>query len=295
MVVPGNFVGNQYEDLFCYDPSGGKEGQGLGVFYQSDGLGTFTLVHQLTDLSPNLNIITPGNFDGKGHTDLYFFDARIGRESKGVGETYVSDGSGHLELIGKTTNLRQTWDIILADNFNGDAIDDLLFFDSKSPEADGRSIFVAYRSNGSGDFGKLSGIVKLPFNGEHLVSGYFDKDGIADLFFYSNSEGPEGTGLFYYTTEKGKMVASDTLREMGASWERLLPVNLDSDLQTELLCIGPQEEEGKGIAQLHWNVEDDPAIRWQWYTDFPATQRLIVPGKYLEGYLAGLFCYGGGV
>jgi hypothetical protein len=290
-VVAGNFVGDQHEDIFCYDPQGGQEGQGLGAFYQSDGRGNLKLVQELTNMRPSWSIITPGNFDGQGHTDIHFYDTRLGKESRGLGETYANDGAGHLTLIGQTTNLGQGWDQILADNFNGDAADDILFFDSRA-EKDGRAMFVIYRSNGSGGYGNFSKIISLPFSGRHLLSGRFDEDAIADLFFYSSTTEQGGTGLFYYADGSGKFFPRDTLTGLGTNWEGILAVNLDSDQQTELLFIGPKESGEKGIAQLVWSGDSSPAVRWVWYSGFTANQRLIVPGKYLDGYLSGLFCYG---
>ncbi|MBU7046201.1 MAG: C39 family peptidase [Theionarchaea archaeon] len=97
---------------------------------------------------------------------------------KGEGEIYVSRGNGDMELLKQFNNWRHTWSIIVAGNFGGDSLTDLLFYDPVKGEGE------IYVSRGNGDMELLKQFNNWRHTWSIIVPGNFGGDSLTDLLFY---------------------------------------------------------------------------------------------------------------
>lgn len=164
--------------------------------------------------------IIPGDFNGDGHDDLFFY-----RSSTGTGLVYFSDASGNLTLKSSGNAFSPGWSTIITGNFTSDAGKELLFYNA----ATGAAAFYNISSSGA-----LSLVKAATFatKWEQIVPGNFNGAGVDDLFFYAPKT---GTGAFFSTDGQGNTSLLSTSTSFGSDWDIVRPGKFNSDALTDLL------------------------------------------------------------
>ena len=192
-----------WSNIFNRDTSGDNN------VHVSNGNGAFTTIPQNGihdgDIDELAQRWLPGDFNGDGNTDLFFWTIDVSPfEGGGViegGENimYVSDGDGTFTALTRnripTGHIRNAERAISGD-FNGDGKTDLLFWWTRS------GTNRLYVSNGNGTFtphfdpipvGRIAG-------GKEWTVGDFNGDGRTDVYFWWPSS---GTNRLYVSNGNG--------------------------------------------------------------------------------------------
>jgi len=95
-IVVAPFNDSTYSGILFYDQSAG-----YGAIYSTDGRGNLKLLSEFNDWRTTWTAIVPGQMSSKSGTDgalvsdLFFYEG-----STGYGETYATDGSGGISMLG---------------------------------------------------------------------------------------------------------------------------------------------------------------------------------------------------
>jgi hypothetical protein len=163
--------------------------------------------------------IIPGDFNGDGHDDLFFY-----RSSTGTGLIYFSDAAGNLTFKTGGNTFSHGWSTIIAGNFTNDAGKELLFYDA----ATGAAAFYNVSHTGVLSFVKASTFFT---KWEQIVPGNFNGAGVDDLFFYAPKT---GTGAFFSTDGGGNLTSMSSTATFGSDWDIIRPGNFNADALTDL-------------------------------------------------------------
>jgi hypothetical protein len=183
--VPGQFAGNEADDLLFYDPVTGE-----GVFYCNDGRGEIKQVRRHSGWRKSWSLIIPGNFSDNPCDDLLFYDAESGEA-----EFYSTDGQGNMNLLKRHRGWRKTWSHIVPGTFGGNGHTDLLFYDPAAGEVE------VYGTDGQGNISRLHNYTGWRKTWTHIVSMpsnpswafCFDRTlGEVELYCSSSTTRPKG-------------------------------------------------------------------------------------------------------
>ena len=136
MILPGQFDGDAFTDIFVYGPNPDREGRFRGEFFSSQGNGEMNSLAVMENLNPAWDIIAPGNFNGDQYTDLLFYGTELGRDGRALGQIYSNDGDGGLTRLRSFNNWHPHWGYIVPGTYNGDSFTDLFFYDKFVPGPD---------------------------------------------------------------------------------------------------------------------------------------------------------------
>ncbi|WP_161605162.1 FG-GAP repeat domain-containing protein [Myxococcus xanthus] len=167
-LVPGDFNGDGYSDLFIYYPWGNVE-----IRYGRSSFGSLHLSAASQEVwSPGLKFV-PGDFNGDGLTDLFLYHTTTGNGEIRFGAT----GLGSLTFsLNATTSGAVGFDFVVGD-FNGDGRSDLFVYRL----SDG---YTAWHAGVPGvEFPSfVSGSNQYWGAGVTLAPGDYNGDGYTDLF-----------------------------------------------------------------------------------------------------------------
>jgi microsomal dipeptidase-like Zn-dependent dipeptidase len=153
---------------------------------------------------------------------LMFYDPATGQ-----GEFYRVDPGGQLESLSWQPGWRQSWSIVLAGQFGGDATTDLFFYDRAAGQAE------FYSCDTSGYLTRLNAHNGLRTSWSHIVAGDFGGDTGSDLFCYDQAS---GHAEFYTVFGVGQLSRLRSHDGLPTSWSMIVPGNFGGDGSTDLLC-----------------------------------------------------------
>lgn len=267
-IVPGQYGGNVYSDLFFYDAAAGE-----GEFYSNDGSGALTLLKKYSGLRTTWKSIIPGNFGGNRFTDLLFYDPTTGE-----GEFYSTDGSGNLTLLKKHTGWRTSWSVIIPGNFGGNLYTDLLFYDPTTGEGE------FYTTDGRGNLTLLKKHTGWRTTWSLIVPGNFGGGGLTDLLFY---DATAGEGEFYVSTPGGNITRQAQYSGWRQGWQAIAPGLFGGNSYTDLLFYDPSTGEG----EFYTTNGRGAMTLLKKHTGWRQTWQLIVPGGFGSNYFTDLLFY----
>ena len=266
----------------------------LGQFYSTDGRGNIARLRSYNNMNPGWNIIIEGNFNGDDFNDLLFYDRTGGEDGRGLGQFYTTDEGGNITLLNSYDNWNNDWDIILADDFDGDGIDDLLFYD-RNGGAGGRGLGHYYSTDGRGNIRLENSHNNWSSGWDIILSANFNGDGIADLFFYDRSGGRSGRGLgqLHATDGYGNLRLLKSYDNMNPGWDIITLGKFDHGVFDDILFYDRTRPNGRGLGQIY---ASDPTgngnlTLLKSYDNWNPNWDIILPGKYNEDSIYDLFFY----
>lgn len=210
MIIPAEkFGGNDYTDLFFYNPDAG-----IGSFYSTDGKGGMQLLNK--DNQPEWAAqkwthIIPGKFWNNDFTGLFCYDSTSGKAV-----FYSTDGKGIITSRGTIVSPKNC-SIIIPGKFSDSVYTDLIFYDSL---------------NGIGKlFSSTQDSVTKNMNLKELktfswlktwsiiIPGKYDNSKYTGLLFYDRSNGKG----WFYSWNGSKLVALLENQLWGSRWSNIIP------------------------------------------------------------------------
>lgn len=172
--------------------------------------------------------IIPGSFAEFGeHTDLLFYD-----RAAGLGEFYVTDPRGALQLLRRHTNFRTVWDVIVSGRFvEGSVGDSLLFYDREAGQGE------FFGTDGHGAVSLAAQHRNWRRTWSHIIPGRFDRgpsaSGFDSLLFYERAT---GQAEFYATDGRGGMNLLARHTNWRRTWDAIIPyTDFENDNRTILV------------------------------------------------------------
>jgi hypothetical protein len=175
---------------------------GIGRFYTTGAGGSIALLRNHTGWN-QYDTIVPGNFDGSGTTDLFFYS-----RTRGEGKFFRTDGSGNILLQSHLSTMSKNWDQIVPGDFDGNGTTDLFFYERI------RGIAQFWSTNGTGGISLIRGYVGIRNSWDLIVPGNFGGTSHTDLCFYDRTA---GEARFAFTDGAGGW-ALQTVRSTSSRW-----------------------------------------------------------------------------
>lgn len=195
--------------------------EGVGQLHNvpNPGLALGAQLQQFTGWGSHWEKIVPGDFNGDGNDDLFFY-----RGSTGAGAIYFSDASGSLTSMSASNTFSSGWSTIITGDFTSDPGKEILFYNAGT----GAAAFYNVSNTGS-----LSLVQASTFatGWEQIVPGNFNGSGFDDLFFYKPAI---GNGSFYSTNGAGQLSVMSSSNTFGSGWDVILPGKFNADATTDL-------------------------------------------------------------
>lgn len=224
-VIPLSLSSSGQQGLFFYD----RHDQ-LGRVYAiaSDGTLTFKSDSYLGDL----DLVAAGNFTGDSTSELATY-----RRTTGELRVCKLSAAGVLQCT-PSASVAKTWDTILAANFSGTALDELVFWDRDVP-----ALELAQVALPAGAAPVLSTSYRredFPFSETKLLAvGNFGGDARADLLVYDpRNDNPtaHGEGRFYFNDGAGNFGAPVTTHlNWRKTWTKLMTGKFTSGSYSDIL------------------------------------------------------------
>ena len=229
VVVPGNFGGMKYTDLFAYDRTHGK-----ASFFRTDGRGKLRLLREMNDWLKTWDIVVPGKFNNDAITDLFVYSRRT-REAK----ILLVNENGSFTTKKHLTNLN-IWDEIVSGQFGGNSLSDLLFYSRIRGQA---KIFAM---ENTGEI-RLLKSHQWSKTWDEIVPCNVDDTGHHDLLLYRKVTGD----IRLVATNNG---ATTIVRNFKSepSWDLIVPGFYNSDSKTDFFFYDRVNQRGQyAMGQLN--------------------------------------------
>jgi microsomal dipeptidase-like Zn-dependent dipeptidase len=193
---------------------------------------------------------------------LMFYDPATGQ-----GEFYRVDPAGQLASLSGQPGWRQSWSIILAGQFGGDAATDLFFYDRAAGQAE------FYSCDENGYLTRLSAHSGLGTTWSHIVAGDFGGDTGTDLFFYDQAG---GHAEIRTVSGQGQLSLLRSHDGVPKGWSIIVAGDFGGDSNTDLLCYDAAAGRGEFFAITP--AGDVAPLRS--HTGWRTTWQAIVPGDF---------------
>ena len=274
IVLGGSFDNDAYTDVVRYDAARKQ------LDFQASRLTTtgnvVALGAPLVGLRPNWELMI-GNFDASPRSDILFYDP-----IRGEVEFYVSNGNGTISQIGSTrVGWRRTWGLMIPGDFDGNALTDMLLYDSTSGVEELASV------TSGGQVRVLAPAERGVRNWwTHIVPGDFVGDGRPDLALYDRFL---GTLQFRQPTSATTMAqVGPTTTGIRRSWSQVVAGQFGGSSRADLFFYDAWRGEAE-FALSNGNgtiTQVGPTI-----TGLDHTWTAVVTGDFFSGGFTDLFFY----
>ncbi len=259
----GDFNGDGRDDLLWFTgvyQSEPTEGTGWQVAYATeDGFADFTLVKQ-SALTPASSSLEYGDFNGDGFDDVLWLTGSMNEGSRWTGwQLAAGTPEGFTPFSrAKGSTLSSSWASVAAGDFDGDGIDDILWFTGTK---DAEAAYNGWQLSSGGvegftNFARVSKSSTTPET-RRLAWGDFDGDGADDVLWF--------TGTNSSTTKwSGWHLASGTAEGMTA-WVKVRRGSVSP--WTSPLAYGDFDNDGADDVLWFTGTRNTSKKYWGWQLD----------------------------
>jgi hypothetical protein len=258
-------------DILAYDPATGDKS-----VYLADVQGTMPrkLPKSYDGWRSSWSMIVAGNFGGNSYSDLLFYD-----QQAGIGEFYLADGPGNIQLLNTNEGWNTTWNSILAGKFMNSSYSSLFFYDPTT----GTSRFATTDGSGNLNMGPVL-TTQNPIRWTKVITGNFTNSNYDDLLFY---DATTGKAALYTADGTGNMILKQEYEGWRTTWKFIVAGRFTGANRDDLLFYDPTTGEGE-FRRVDNNLQVPLA---QGYSGWRTTWSAIVPGKFVNGNRTSLLFY----